>query len=77
MINNLLIAVHVFALRTLRSLSVDEMLLPSYVNSPTYFSGQPNRVEWAPHLLKYMKSVLFAINNATIIVNKKGTYINL
>ena len=40
-IDNRSIAVHVFPLQMLTSLSVDEMLLPSYVNWFTSFRGLP------------------------------------
>ena len=41
MIDNLGIAVHSFAMHMLTSLSVDEILLPRYVNTPINFWGLP------------------------------------
>ena len=60
MIDNLSIAVHIFAKCVLISLSVDEMLLLRYLNLSTNFRGLPLRVEMAPFCLKYMYSVLLA-----------------
>ena len=57
MIKSLLIAVHVFARHILISLSVDEMLLPRYVNLTTDFREPPFREEMAPSGLKLMYSV--------------------
>ena len=57
MIDNLSIAFHIFDRFMLTSLSVDEMLLPRYVNLSTDFSGLPLRVEKAPFCLKHMCSV--------------------
>ena len=45
MFNNLSIAVHAFASCTLISFSVDEMLLPRYVNLPTNFREPPFNVK--------------------------------
>ena len=58
MINNLLNAVHAFANRILKSLSVDETLLPKYMNWSINFTGLPLKVEMAPSTLKHMNSVL-------------------
>ena len=59
-IDNLSITVHIFAVHLLISLSVDETLLPSYVNLSTNFRGLALRGEIAPPHLKHMYSVLFA-----------------
>ena len=45
----------------LTSLSLDEMLLPRYVNWSTNSKGMPLRVEMAPSCLKHTNSVLFGI----------------
>ena len=50
MINNLLIAVHVFARHMFTTLSVDEILLLRYVNLSTNFKGLPLTVDIAPSL---------------------------
>ena len=59
MINSLLIAAHAFTRCILTSLSIDEMLLPRYMNLSTDFRELPFRVEMAPSCLKHMYSVLF------------------
>ena len=53
------IAVHAFTRSMLTSLSVDEILLPRYVNWSTYLRGSLLKVEMAPFCLKHMNSVLF------------------
>ena len=60
MIDNLPIAFHVFARHMLPSLSVDEILLPSYVNWCTNFRGLSLTLKMVPFCLKHMNSVLFA-----------------
>ena len=60
MIDSLSFAVHALSVRMLTSLSIDEILLPSYVNWSTDFSGLLREVEIGPCYLKYMNSVLFA-----------------
>ena len=50
MIDNLLITVHAFAWNMLTSLSVDEILLPRYVNLSTNFSGLLLIMEMTPRL---------------------------
>ena len=55
----LLIVVHDFSMRMLTSLSVDEILLPRYVNWSINFKGLPFKEEMAPSYLKHMNSVLF------------------
>ena len=59
MIESLSMAVHAFARRILTSLSVDETLLPRYVNLSSNFRGMAFRVEMGTPRLKYMYSVLF------------------
>ena len=54
MIDKLLIAVLAFAKGMLTSLSVDEILLPRYMNLTTIFRGFPLRVKIAPSRLKHM-----------------------
>ena len=61
-INNLSIVVHTFARCILTSLSVDEILLPRYVNLTTKFRRLPLLVEVPPSRLKYIYSVLFFIH---------------
>ena len=58
-IDSLSIAFHAFARCISTSLSVDDILLPRYVNWFTDFRGLPLRLEIAPFCLKYMKSVCF------------------
>ena len=55
------IAFKTFARRMLITLPVDQMLLPSYVNSSTNFKDLPPRVDMFFYFLslKYMSSVLF------------------
>ena len=48
MTDNLSIAVHAFASRVLMSFSVDEMLLPRYVNLSASFREPPFNVEMSP-----------------------------
>ena len=60
MINNLSIVVHTFARHMLTSLSVDEILLPRYVNLSSNFRGLLLKVEMAPCHLKHTNSLLFA-----------------
>ena len=62
MIDNPSIAVHALARRALSSLSVDEILLPKYVNLSTNLRGPPFRVEMAPSQLKLMYSILLAFS---------------
>ena len=59
MVNNLLVAFYAFAKGMLTSLSVDEILLPKYVNLSTNFRGLPLKVKIAPSHLKHMNSILF------------------
>ena len=59
MIDNLSIAVHAFVWCILTSLSVNEILLPRYVNWSTSFRGFPLKVEIASSCLKHINSVLF------------------
>ena len=58
MTDNLFVADHAFAIRVLTSLSVDEILLPMYVNCSTGLRGVPLSAEMFPFFLKLMKSVL-------------------
>ena len=55
---NLLKAIHIFARCMLTSLSVDELLLPRYVNWSNFRGFQLN-VKMVPSSLKYINSVLF------------------
>ena len=57
-VNKLSIAVHAFLMHILTSLSVDEILLPSYAKWSTDFQGLLFNV-MAPSSLKHTKSVLF------------------
>ena len=59
MSENLSITVPNLAMSMLTSLSVDEILLPRYVNWSTYFSGLALKVDMASSCLKHMNSVLF------------------
>ena len=54
------IAAQVFTQRILTSLSVDEKLLPSYLNLSTDFKGLPFRAEMVHSRLKHMYSILSA-----------------
>ena len=65
-IDNLSIAFKAFARNMLISLSVNEMLLPRYVNWSTNFRGLLLRVEMAPCCLKHMNSGLFAFTQRPI-----------
>ena len=60
MIDRVLIALPAFAMSILISLSVDETLLPRYVNLSTNFRKPPFEVEMSPSWLKHIQSVLFA-----------------
>ena len=60
MVNNLSMAVYAFTWHMLTSFSVDEILLPKYVNWSTNFRGLPFKVEMASFCFKHMNSVLFA-----------------
>ena len=55
---NLLIAVRALSMHLLMLLSVDEILLPRYVNWCTNFRGLPFQEEIALSWLKHMNSVL-------------------
>ena len=61
MTDSLSIAVYAFASREWMSLSVDETLLPRWVNLPTSFSELPFSVEMSPLWLKPIYSVLGAL----------------
>ena len=63
MINNLSIAVHGFARRILMSISVDETLLPRYVNLSTNFRESPFRVDMSLSWFKHMYLVLSAFTS--------------
>ena len=52
MINSLSMVAYAFTRHILTSLSVDEMLLPRYMNLSTNFRGLPFRVEMTPSWLK-------------------------
>ena len=54
MIDNLSIVVHAFTEHMLTSLSIEEILLPRYVNLSTNLRELPFRVEIAPSHLKHM-----------------------
>ena len=56
--HNLFVAAHAFPICVLSSLSVDEILLPRYVNCSTGLRGLPSSVEMSPFSLKHMNSVL-------------------
>ena len=56
--DNMSIAVHAFPIFMLISLSVDEILLPRYVNRSIEFRGLSLKVEIAPFYLKGINSVL-------------------
>ena len=58
MTDNLFIADNDFPMRALTLLSVDEILLPRYVNCSTGFKGLLLSVEMSPFFLKHMNSVL-------------------
>ena len=58
MTDSLLIAVHAFVSRVSMSFSVDETLLPRWVNLSTSFRELPPCVEMSPIWLKRMYSVL-------------------
>ena len=60
MIDNLSIADHAFTRCTLTSISVDEILLPRYMNLSTNFKGLPIKVEMVPSSFKQRNPVLFA-----------------
>ena len=60
MINNVLITVHTFTRHMLTSFSVDEMLLPMYMNLSNNFKGLTLKVEMAHFRSKHMNSVLLA-----------------
>ena len=60
MIDNLSIAVHPLAMHMLPLFSVDEILLPRYVNLSTNFKGLPLKVKMVLSCVKYMNFVLFA-----------------
>ena len=66
MIDNLSIAVHTFAVHMLTLLSVDEILLPKYVNRPTNFRSLSLKLVMAPSYLKHVIFVLFALMLAAI-----------
>ena len=54
MIDNLSIALRAFASRLLMSFSVDETLLPRFLNLSTNFRELPNRVEIKTHVLDFV-----------------------
>ena len=54
MIDDLFVADHAFPIHVLTSLSVDEILLPRYVNCSTGFRGLPLSMEMSPFFLKHM-----------------------
>ena len=60
MIDNLLIAIHIFTWHMLTSLSVDEILLPSNVNFCFNFKYPLLKRKMAPSCLKHMNFVLIA-----------------
>ena len=67
MIDNLSIAVHAFASRTLMWFLVYETLLPRYVNLSTNFKESPFGMEMSPFFkLKHMYSVLSAFTRRSI-----------
>ena len=53
MTDYLSIAVHAFAMRMLKTLSVDEILLSRFVNWSTNFRGLPLKVVYGTILFKY------------------------
>ena len=66
MINNLSIAVHAFASCVLISFSVDEILLPRYINLSTNFREPPFCMEISLFWLKHMYSILSALEWRTM-----------
>ena len=67
MIDNLSIAVHTFTRHMLSLLSVNEILLPRYVNLSTNFRGLSLRVEIVCSHWKHMYSVWFAFMQKPIL----------
>ena len=63
MINNLSIAIHAFPMYILTLLSVDEILLPRYVNWSINFKDLQSSVEMASFCLKH--STLFYLSSRT------------
>ena len=61
MIDNLSIIFHAFNRCMLISISVDEILLPRYVNLSTTFRGLPLRVEMAPPHLKHVLCFIYLL----------------
>ena len=55
---NLFVASNASPIRVLISLSVDEILLPRYMNCSTGLRGLQSSVEMSPFFLKFMNSVL-------------------
>ena len=55
---NLFIVDHGFPMRALTSLSVDEIVLPRYLDCSTEFRSLPSRAKMFPLFLKDMNSVL-------------------
>ena len=64
MIDNLLISVQIFFMRMLTSLSVDEILLPRYVNWSTNFRGLLFNDEMAPSCFKGIQLGQFYLREA-------------
>ena len=58
MINKVFTAVYAFPMRKLTSFSVDEIMLPKYVNKSNNLRGLTFIVEMVPSCLKYMICVL-------------------
>ena len=58
MVNNLLITVHAFPMHMLKSLSVDELLVPRYLKWSNDFKSLLFNVEMTPFGLKCINSVL-------------------
>ena len=67
MVDNLMIAIHVFSMRMLTSLLVDEILLPRYVNWLINFRGLPLKMNMDPSYLKFMNIVLFVFSLRPIL----------
>ena len=59
MVDNLLIVVHDLLKQMLEPFSVDEILLPRYMNWSTNFKGLPFNEEMALSWLKRMNSILY------------------
>ena len=77
MVINISIAVHALLMCMLTSLSVDEILLPRYMNWSTNFKGLPFDVKTAPSWLRHINSFSSSHENQCLLLPIPGYVVDI